>query len=104
MLPDKTDKPAPYIYIKDQLGLMALIQLGVLEIHPWGSRIDHIEKPDLITFDLDPGAGLEWEKIIETAYIVKETLEKMRLISFVKTTGSKGLHIVVPIKRQYGLG
>jgi bifunctional non-homologous end joining protein LigD len=100
-LQDKTDNPAPYIYIKDKLGLMSLIQLGVLEIHPWGSRIDHIEKPDLITFDLDPGSNVEWKKVIETAYIVKETLEKMRLISFVKTTGSKGLHVVVPIKRQY---
>ncbi|MFM2322800.1 MAG: putative ATP-dependent ligase YkoU [Pseudomonadota bacterium] len=101
MLQDKTAKPAPYIYIKDKLGLMALIQLSVLEIHPWGSRIDHIEKPDLITFDLDPGVDVEWKKVIEVAYIVKESLEQMRLLSFVKTTGSKGLHVVVPIKRQY---
>ena len=100
-LQDKTDKPAPYIYIKDKLGLMALVQLDVLEIHAWGSRVNNIEKPDLITFDLDPGANVEWKKVIETAYIVKETLEKMHLISFVKTTGSKGLHVVVPIKRQY---
>lgn len=100
-LNDKTDKSEPYLYIKDKLGLIALIQLGVLEIHPWASQIDKIEKPDFITFDLDPGSDIEWKKVIETAFLVKDHLQKLNLKSFVKTTGSKGLHIVVPIKRLY---
>ncbi len=100
-LNDKTEKSEPYLYIKDKLGLMALIQLGVLEIHPWASQIDKIEKPDFITFDLDPGSNIEWKKVIETAFLVKDHLQKLNLKSFVKTTGSKGLHVVVPIKRLY---
>lgn len=101
ILPDKTDKPEPYIYIKDKSGLMVLIQLGVLEIHPWASQIDKIEKPDFITFDLDPGLDTEWKRVIEAAFIVHDHLQKLNLKSFVKTTGSKGLHVVVPIKRLY---
>lgn len=101
---DKTHKHEPYLYIKNKLGLMTLIQLGVLEIHPWGSQIDKIEKPDFITFDLDPGSDTEWKKVIEAAFLVKEHLKKINLHSFVKTTGSKGLHVVIPIKRLYSWG
>lgn len=100
-LTDKTEKPEPYLYIKDKSGLMTLVQLGVLEIHPWASQIDKIEKPDFITFDLDPGLNIEWRKVIETAFFVKDNLKRFNLKSFVKTTGSKGLHVVVPIKRIY---
>jgi bifunctional non-homologous end joining protein LigD len=92
----------PYLYIKDKAGLMALVQFDTLEIHPWGCHIDYIEKPDLITFDLDPSPEVEWKQVIETAYFVKENLEKINLTSFVKTTGGKGLHVVLPIKREYG--
>ncbi|HEX4044031.1 MAG TPA: non-homologous end-joining DNA ligase [Gammaproteobacteria bacterium] len=90
-----------YIYIKDTNGLMEFIQLNVLEIHPWGCRIDKLEKPDMIIFDLDPGPGVAWKTMIETAYLVKENLKKINLIGFVKTTGGKGLHVVVPIKPLY---
>ncbi|MES2141731.1 MAG: non-homologous end-joining DNA ligase [Pseudomonadota bacterium] len=102
-IPSKTKsaKLEPYFYIKDKLGLLALVQLGVLEIHPWGCHVDAIEKPDLVTFDLDPGTELEWKKVIEAAFFVKENLAQLNLISFVKTTGGKGLHVVIPIKRQY---
>jgi bifunctional non-homologous end joining protein LigD len=97
----RTKKSEAYFYIKDQRGLIELIQLGVLEIHPWGSRIDSIEKPDIIIFDLDPGADVAWKKVIDAAFLVKENLAKLNLTSFVKTTGGKGLHVVIPIKRQY---
>lgn len=94
-------KSEEYIYIKNFSGLIALVQLGVLEIHPWGSRIDNIEKPDIITFDLDPAPDVEWKKVIQAAFFIKEQLENIHLKCFVKTTGGKGLHIVIPIKRQY---
>lgn len=100
-LTGKTAKSEPYLYVKDKFGLMALIQLGVLEIHPWASQIDKLDKPDFITFDLDPGMHVEWKRVIEAAFFVKDNLQKINLTSFVKTTGSKGLHVVVPIKRLY---
>ncbi len=97
----KMNESESYFYIKDKLGILALVQLGVLEIHPWSCSIDSLEKPDLIIFDLDPGSGVEWKKVIDAALFVKENLAKLNLTSFVKTTGGKGLHIVIPIKRQY---
>lgn len=97
----KSTKADTYFYVKDKFGLITLVQLGVLEIHPWGCRIDSPEKPDLIIFDLDPSPEVKWRKVIEAAFFVKENLGKLNLTSFVKTTGGKGLHIVVPIKRLY---
>ncbi len=93
------NKKGKYIYIKDIDGLIALVQLGVLEIHPWNCQIDQIEKPDMIIFDLDPAPDVPWKKVIDAAHYLKEQLAKIHLTSFVKTTGGKGLHIVVPIKR-----
>lgn len=90
-----------YIYIKDIKGLMMLVQMGVLEIHPWGSRIDNVEKPDIIIFDLDPGPELSWSNIIQAALVVKEELENLGLDPFLKLSGGKGLHLVLSILRRY---
>jgi bifunctional non-homologous end joining protein LigD len=92
---------AEYNYIKDISGLLSLIQLGVLEIHPWGSRIEDVEYPDMLIFDLDPSPEMTWNKIVNAAKLIKKNLEKIKLKSFVKTTGGKGLHVVVPIKPEY---
>ncbi|MGE3832835.1 MAG: DNA ligase D, partial [Parvibaculaceae bacterium] len=86
----------PMMAIDDLDGLIALVQSGVLEIHPWGSRIDDLERPDRIIFDLDPGPGVSWPDVIEAARDVRTRLQKMKLKSFVKTSGGKGLHVVVP--------
>ncbi|MFN7097441.1 MAG: DNA ligase D [Gammaproteobacteria bacterium] len=90
-----------YIYIKNKAGLMSLIQLDTLEIHPWGCRIDKIERPDNIVFDLDPAPEVTWGSLIEAANIVREKLLIANLRSFIRTTGGKGLHVVVPIARRY---
>lgn len=90
-----------HLYIKNIKGLMQLIQIGTLEIHPYGNRVDKPNRPDMITFDLDPGEGIKWKKIVDTAFMIREELEKYDLVSFVKTTGGKGLHVVVPIIRRY---
>lgn len=90
-----------YIYIQDERGLLSLIQANVLEIHPWGSKINSIEKPDLITFDLDPGPKVQWKTMIEVARLMHAELNALDLENFLKTTGSKGLHIVVPIQKKY---
>lgn len=93
------NKKGTYVYLKNIRGLFALTQLNVLEVHTWNCRIDKIERPDMIVFDLDPAPDIHWKKVIEAAWHIKDRLEKLNLVSFVKTTGGKGLHIVLPIKR-----
>jgi bifunctional non-homologous end joining protein LigD len=96
------DATAPYIVIDDIKGLLALVQMGVLEIHPWGSSETDLEKPDILTFDLDPGPGVGWPEVIEGARLLRRRLEELGLTAFVKTSGGKGLHLVVPIQRRTG--
>lgn len=86
------------LVIDDIEGLMALVQGNVLEIHPWGSTTKDLDRPDRLTFDLDPGDGVSWSEVIEAAREVRERLKStLRVESFVKTTGGKGLHVVVPL-------
>lgn len=91
------EKVDNYIYIKDQEGILSLSQLGVIEIHIWGSHINNIEYPDQMVFDLDPGENVSWKMVIDSAFILKEYLNKNNLQCFVKTSGKKGLHIIVPL-------
>jgi len=88
----------PYLFIEDVGGLIAMVQMGVLEMHPWGVTVQEPDRADRIIFDLDPGEGLPFEEIIRAAHEVRTRLEKLGLRSFVKTTGGKGLHVVVPIR------
>lgn len=90
-----------YLYIKDVRGLIALVQMGVLEIHPWGSRIDRPDRPDRIVFDLDPGEGLGFREVVAGAHDLRAVLRDRGLEAFAKTTGGKGVHVVVPIARRY---
>ena len=78
------------------------MQGGVLEIHPWGSSLDDLERPDLINMDLDPGPGVAWATVLEAAEEVRERLRAAGLESFVKTSGGKGLHVVAPLAPQAG--
>jgi len=86
-----------YVAVDSTPGLIALVQMGVLEIHTWGSRRDHLEKPDRLTFDFDPDPALPWKRVKEAALALRGQLSHLGLHSFVKTTGGKGLHVVVPI-------
>ncbi|WP_206538905.1 DNA ligase D [Legionella norrlandica] len=108
----KALKPAPipnqedniieyYHYLDDKAGLLGLVQMGVLEIHPWGSQIHQLEKPDIIVFDIDPASEVPWKEVMKAALEMKKYLEELNLQSFVKTTGGKGLHVVVPISPHY---
>ena len=88
---------AAYLYIDSLSGLIALVQMGVLEIHTWGSRKDRLERPDRLIFDLDPDPSLPWRRLKEAGETLRSLLSGLGLTAFVKTTGGKGLHIVVPI-------
>ena len=81
-------------------GLMGLAQMAVLEIHVWGSRNDSLDKPDRIVFDLDPDASISWKTLAASALEMREHLRTIGLESFLKGTGGKGLHVVVPIRAE----
>jgi bifunctional non-homologous end joining protein LigD len=87
----------PYLYIEDLPGLIAMVQMGTLEIHPWGVTVERPDMPDRIIFDLDPDEGLGFAEVVSAALEVRERLSRIGLESFVKTTGGKGLHVVVPV-------
>lgn len=97
---DGDDKPL--MFIEDLGGLIALVQLGVLEIHPWGSRIEAIDRPDRLIFDLDPDPTLPFERVADAARDLRERLQQCGLRSFVQLTGGKGLHVVVPLTPRAG--
>ena len=89
-----------YVTLDDAAGLVSLIQHGVLEIHVWGARADHVDLPDRIVFDLDPGPGVTWRRVIEGARELKERLDALQLDTWLKTSGGKGVHVVLPIARR----
>jgi len=92
-----TGDDQPMLAIDDLAGLIGMVQAGVVEIHPWGSTVDHLDQPDRLIFDLDPGDDVPWSVVIEAALETRERLRQVGLASFVKTSGGKGLHVVVPI-------
>ena len=87
----------PYLYVEDVPGLIARVQMGTLEIHPWGVTVERPDLPDRIIFDLDPDEGLGFIDVVRAAIEVRQRLGAIGLASFVKTTGGKGLHVVLPI-------
>lgn len=88
----------PYVGVVDVGGLVAIGQSGGLELHPWGCKPGDPETPEQVTFDLDPDEGLDFDGVGSAARAVKAELESLGLTPFVKTTGGKGLHVVVPIR------
>lgn len=90
----------PYAVVHDAAGLVALVQHGVLEFHQWGARADQVESPDRIVFDLDPDAAVGWKRVQDAARELRALLEEVGLQSWLKTTGGKGLHVIVPIARR----
>ena len=90
-------KIGDYMIIDDLAGLVALAQRNIIEFHTWNSRADHVEQPDRVVFDLDPGPDVAWKETVAAAHLMRKSLQSIDLESWVKTTGGKGIHIVVPI-------
>jgi bifunctional non-homologous end joining protein LigD len=95
-------EPEPYGAIDSLDGLLSLAQMGVLEIHIWGAHRDRVEQPDYVVFDFDPDEGLDWSRVVEGALAMRAFLGELGLQTFLKTTGGKGLHVVLPIARKEG--
>jgi bifunctional non-homologous end joining protein LigD len=91
-------KVGDYLVVDDLPGLISLVQIGILEIHTGNSTADHLERPDRIVFDLDPDPAVDWPAVMDAARLIRARLEQLGLTSFVKTSGGKGLHVVVPLR------
>ena len=85
-------------YIEDEFGLLNEAQMGTVEFHVWGSKAEQIEKPDIMVFDLDPDVGMDLGTVRQGVKDLKEILSELSLVSFLKTSGGKGYHIIVPLK------
>jgi bifunctional non-homologous end joining protein LigD len=81
--------------------VVGLVQFGVIELHIWGSTTRDLAKPDRMVFDLDPDPSVAWREVMAAAHLTRERLEDLGLESFVKTSGGKGLHVVVPLSRRH---
>jgi bifunctional non-homologous end joining protein LigD len=91
------EKTATVPVVEDVAGLVSLVQVGVLEIHPWGATADDPARADRLVFDLDPGEGVGWAEIAAAAREVAARVEAAGLVPFLKTSGGKGLHVVAPL-------
>jgi bifunctional non-homologous end joining protein LigD len=95
-------KIGEYLIADTPAALVALAQMDVIEIHTWNARVEHLEQPDRIVFDLDPGAEVSWPEVVQAARRVRAVLDALGLVSFPKTTGGRGLHLVVPLVPERG--
>jgi bifunctional non-homologous end joining protein LigD len=89
-----------YALVDDELALLWMVNMGCIDMHAWSSRLDRPEKPDWVMFDLDPSEGATFENVVSVALLVKEALDLLELEAFPKTSGSRGIHILVPIARR----
>jgi bifunctional non-homologous end joining protein LigD len=107
-IPNVTQHPGldpghpPLITVETIEALVGAAQMGTVEFHTWNALAANIEKPDRMVFDLDPDAALGWERMIEAAQLTRSLLDELGLKSFCKTSGGKGLHVVVPLAKQAG--
>ena len=98
---ERSGRQKAYVYIENTEGLLSTAQIGVLELHIWGSRIDRVEVPDRIVFDLDPDPSVGFGAVKRAAERLRDALDALDLRSYPLLTGGKGVHVVVPIARRY---
>ncbi len=90
-----------YLLVDDELALLWVVNMGCIDMNAWTSRVDRPQRPDWVIFDLDPSDGVGFEEVVETALLVKEALDLLSLQSFPKTSGSRGIHVLVPVARRH---
>jgi bifunctional non-homologous end joining protein LigD len=96
----RTKKWVEFPVVDDELGLLWMVNMGCIDLNTWYSRIDKPDRPDFCLFDLDPTPEVPWAQTIEVALILKELLDQLGLVSFPKTSGGKGFHVLVPLDRR----
>lgn len=94
-------KMIEYAVVNDDLSLLWMANMGCIDLHTWASRVDKAERPDWVMFDLDPSEGSGFEEVVEVALLVKQTLDLLELESHPKTSGSRGIHVLVPVARRH---
>jgi len=97
---EKDGKTEDYLYVDDASGILACVQMGTIEFHIWGSRVEDIEKPDRMIFDLDPDVGLDFADVKKAAKDIRTMLSDIGLVSFPMLSGGKGIHVVVPLRPE----
>ena len=97
-------KVIEYAIVNDELALMWMANMGCIDLHVWASRVEKPERPDWVMFDLDPAEGATFEDVITVAGLVKELLDLLELQGYPKTSGSRGIHILVPVARRHTFG
>ena len=90
-----------YLYLSDADGLVACVQMGTIEFHGWGAKVEDVEQPDRMIFDLDPDEGLDFRECVRAAQDIRAHLSDIGLVSFAMLSGGKGVHVVVPLKRGH---
>lgn len=93
---------APMLEVATKQALVQAAQMNVIEFHTWNATVKSIENPDRVLFDLDPGEGVEWQQMIEGTMLTKAALDELQLKSFLKTSGGKGMHVVIPLSAVAG--
>lgn len=99
IIPNEKGKKEDYYYIKDVNGLISEVQMNSYEFHVWGSKVNHLKNPDVLVFDLDPDENMSLKKVREGVIELKSILDELQITSFLKTSGGKGYHVVVPTKK-----
>ena len=95
---EKDGGVADYLYLENIAGLLACVQMGTIEFHGWGARVEALEQPDRMVFDLDPDEGLDFGDVREAAKDIRQGLADRGLTSFAMLSGGKGVHVVVPLE------
>ena len=99
-IPHKRGNIIDFVLIQDLAALLWVVNLGCIDLNPWYGRCDDYDRPDFLNFDLDPGAGADFQRVCDVAIKLRAVLDGLGMPTYVKTTGSKGLHVYVPIMRQ----
>ncbi len=97
---EKDGHEEAYLFVDDPDGLLTCVQMGTIEFHGWGSRIEDVEKADRLVFDLDPDEGLDFKDVISAAFHVQDLLAQIGLTTFPMVTGGKGVHVIAPLTPQ----